>query len=487
MIYEFAPRPIEPVRRGPTTADRSRAGLPRSSLQLDEAFNRAAQPITRCWKWASARGATPTTIEVTFTADGFGKTSQLSVTAKHHASAELVGCLQDTLRELELRELSARTTRMTATLLFTLADQPPWPARPRRPIAIAAEGLRQRTCTPILVDGPIDRVKAGVPLEVSDADASRTPHLPTVRVGCVTRSWLPNKRDIRQAFEANLGAYQRCYADARSRDPGLAGTVLLTARFAGSGIASNVTVSGAGEASFESCLVAAARDVWLTPSPGAGHSIEVRFPLALVPATQPTAQTAEALLVAGDSDAAIERWAAELATSRDAPSACLARVGILRALVAQAPWPDDARTDAALRELGAFAATMRRSELLPCIEQASDLIRELAMAEVGQQRNFRWSSLGRVEAMLPLAQAIDGALARRRPSSPEPRRWYPELRLLRAELLLLDGDRRLEAISELKALAATRDEAIDQDVHGMLDGIPDSTRLGPERCDRTRP
>jgi len=462
--YEFEKHAIEPVRRGPLIADRSHAGPARTSLQLEEAFDREQAAIVSCWKWAAARGGTPVNVEVGFTVDPFGKTSALSVTAAKHGNAELVGCLQDNLRGLELHDPSPRTTRMSATIAFTLADQAPWTTLPTRPTRAARSQKPQRVCTPVVVDGPIDQVTAPIPFAVSDADSSRGSQVISVRNGCgnVYPPYL-NKWDIRAAINANLGAFQRCYADALERDPELTGTLTVHAVFGPGPFATNVTAGGAGDTSFGSCMATAAREIWLA-TPSTSRNIEIVYPFELTPASPaPKDKSPDALLASDDADAAIDVWAAQLEKPRDAIAACHARIGILRAFAAKAPWPDDARIDVALRELGAFAATMRAGEAYACLEPVSDYIRDLALPRNSRQRNLRWSLLPRVEAALPIARVIDGVLAHRPPLTDGSHRWLPALRLYHADLLMV-GARYRDGLAELKEIAAAKPADDDDDV-----------------------
>ncbi|MEO8706897.1 MAG: hypothetical protein ABI867_43120 [Kofleriaceae bacterium] len=443
-VFPFNADDIEPVPIGPRIADRPRTGRPRTIAQLDEAFDRGARGITGCWKWASARGARATSVDVALAVEPVGTISKLVVTGR---ARELVACLEQTLPTLVF-DTSPRTTRYRARIDFKLAAQPAWPAVPQRPAP--APPPPERVCTPVA--RITDTVVAPVPYSVDDSDPTRTPNTPTVRLGCNTRTPYVSKWVIRWAIRSNRGAFQRCYADARTREPTLTGIVTIHAQFERSGSATNVSVDGAGDGELRECIAIAAREVWLAPA--GDRAIRISYPLRLAPPPgEPADRTAQSLLAYGDTDAAITSWDRELQITRDPAAACRARVGIVRAFMARAPWEDDPRTLAGLRDLSAFITTLDRATAYACLAPFEDQLRELAVPDAGYGRDgMRWSTRERQEAILPLARVF----ARRKHAWIPEARWYLLFRVQRAQQLL-SGPQRAAAIEELTALATSTD------------------------------
>src|SRR5688572_5296267 len=114
---------LAPVTWGPRAANRSRATPTRSAAQLDRAIGRRAHEVAQCWKWASARGASATRVDLAVTIDPFGASSDLALVAAT-PNAELTACLSQMLSGLVLGGVTSHASRMHAAIDFQRVDQP---------------------------------------------------------------------------------------------------------------------------------------------------------------------------------------------------------------------------------------------------------------------------------------------------------------------------------------------------------------------------
>jgi hypothetical protein len=443
VTYEFSELPLFPVRRGPRATERSHAGYARTTLQLAELLHREHFAIRGCWKWAAARGAPATKVDLAVTIAPDGTSRGLEVVV-HSGARELERCLRDNLAGMSLGDRSPRTTRFTARLELSHADQPPWPRPPSRPMP-QRRTAPLRACGPVVDGVPPDVVAEPRPFLVDDRDPAREPRLPSVQIGCTTVRAVPSKARIRDAFLANRGALQACYASARERsrlgpdEPG--GTVTVSALFGGGGLAQRVQVGGAGDTAFHECVAAAAREVWLVPPPSDGV-IEVNVPFDLRP---PRARpgSAEDMLRDDDFDGALAAWSREARTATDKKEACRARVDLVRAWAARAPWLDDERLFAALRDAGRAAAGLPAADGATCIQPIVALAKDLAFGD-GRLR-YRWATLPRIAAIQPLAPFVP---------------WGKDARWLYGEALLRTPGRRDEGIAVLEALGSNGADSV---------------------------
>jgi hypothetical protein len=448
-IYEFSPLPLLPVRRGPRVEQHSRAGHARTDAQVQELIRRENASIIGCWKWASARGAPATSLDLAVTIGPDGASHGIELSGAGAGTRELERCLRDNLDGTALIDRSSRTTKFRATLAFVRVDQPPWPQPPERPMP-ARRAARARSCGPVL-DGVLpDIVAEPRPFLVEDRDPSREPHKPEVMLGCVSVRPTPNKHRVRAAFASNRGAFQTCYAAARERAgltpeaPG--GKVTVQLRFGSGGVPETVVVRGDGDSLFHTCVRAAARDVWLTPA--LEHLVDVTFPFELRPVPAP-ATTPEEMFAADDIDGALAAWTLEARTTTGA-AACRARANIARAHIARAPWLEDARVSAAFAELGRAATALLPTDGVACVAPVAGSARELAFSEIN--RGHRWDIVARTSAVLPLARVMP---------------WGDEIRMLHAEALLhssrrSDGIAALEAMRDDRALSTRAQTALDE-------------------------
>jgi hypothetical protein len=277
----------------------------------------------------------------------------------------------------------------------------------------------------VLDDGVVPEVRIPAPLAVSDHDVSRNPPrtVPTVRIGCAMSTIDADKKAVRTALASNLGAYQRCYADARDRDPALAGEVNLQLRFSKNGMALGPRfVGGPGDAAFHACLVAALNEIFVFPGPPEDGALEVNVPFALLPAGVPGA-SAEALLAAGDPEAAIAAFARDAQAATSPGAQCAIRAGVLRAVAKASPWLDDDRTRAAIADLARAAGALPLPLARACVEPVAPIIADVTRARGVPRESWRLTLtwLERYAAALPLAPYLDdGATIR----------WYHAMALL---------------------------------------------------------
>jgi hypothetical protein len=456
--FTFPNEPIEPVTWGPRVANRSRRTASRSSLQLETALRRDQGDITECWKWAAARGAPATRIDLAVTVDPFGRTSELSLVSAT-PNTELVGCVSAMLRDFVVTGFASHTSRMHATLEFSRADQPAWKHLPSRPDP--REPARfQRACTAVLDHAPLDRVAAPAPLIVSDEDPSRLAAANEVVVyhRCTIPRWPTiDRTSVRAAFATNLGAFRTCYAEALARDHSLTGLVTVRATFEPGGLPTNVSADGDGDPTLHACMASAAREIWIDDAP-LDRILHISYPF-LLEAAPAIPTKLEALLAWGDGDTALAIAAFDVRTARDPISACRGRANVVRALAARAPWRDDARTHAALRELGAFVSAMDAAAARTCLDDASDGLRDLVLP-MGDRSTLT------LEAARPLARHVS---------------WGAVLQLAVAEELSR-GARRDEGLAALRTIEREADPALADDVRARIAQITARRDLAVNSC-----
>lgn len=415
-VYDFAPMILAPVRRGPHLADRPRLGIGRTSYDLRAMFAHNASEVTACWKAATSRGATPTSLEVSVVIEPLGNTRDLTITSTRAQDDPLVTCVTAALATFTFTGTTTRAIQLGATLVFERSTQPEWSHVVGAPVAQPDQDLRRGTvCSPVLDDAPIARVRLPSPLHVTDWDESREPpqrgRIPSVRMGCSISIFETDKRAIRTAVKSNYGALQACYAVAFERDPTLVGNVMLRTWFRRSGGAANPTVTGGvGDPQLHACLVAALQDLWVTPGPSEDLGLEVNLTFTLEPpaASSPADDDPVARYTAGDFEGAIAAWTAKLGTPVSHALACTGRAGVLLAIAELDPWLDGGRLRAAIADLAHAADALSPEAARSCVAPVADVIAELTRARgqpMATQLTYQW--LERYEAALPLAPYLD--------------------------------------------------------------------------------
>lgn len=442
-VYDFSAVELSPVNAGPRIRDRPHVGLGRTTRELRAVFAENGGDIASCWKFASSRGAAPTTLAVGMTIEPLGSTRDLTVTSERAEDAELAACVRAALEGASFVGTTTRPLRLATELAFTRADQLPWKAPWPSPVPRPAiERRRGTVCSPVIDDGQVAVVGLEKPLEVSDADPSRVPPrhgVPEVRFGCAQTILDVDKRAIRIAFESNRGAFQRCYADAAARDPALAGEVAFQLAFDAAGAVRTAQwTSGPGDEPFHACMIAALAELWVVPAPSSPLEVHLPFALVPLPASPPAVDDPAALLAAGDAEGALAAWTAKLRSPVSPELACRGRAGVLLALAKMTPWLDDPRITAAIADLASAAAALSPGAGRACVAPTSDLV---AMFTRARGQPFRTALthewLARYTAALPLAPFLEDG---------------PTLRWFHAEALLRTP-RRAEALVLLRALA----------------------------------
>jgi TonB family protein len=116
--------------------------------------------------------------------------------------------------------------------------------------------------------------------------AKRTqPHGPDIIPGIATSRGALDKEIIRRIVRRNINQVRYCYDQALTRQPTLAGRVVVQFTIAGNGtvIASLLGNSTLGAPAVESCIVQAVKR-WEFPKPEGGGLVMVSYPFQLTPA-----------------------------------------------------------------------------------------------------------------------------------------------------------------------------------------------------------
>jgi hypothetical protein len=242
--------------------------------------------------------------------------------------------------------------------------------------------------------------------------------------------------------KSNYGALQSCYADAAARDPSLAGDVMLQVTFDRAGATNTARITGGvGDPGLHACLIAAIKDLWISPGPRDALALEVNltFTLAPLPSPRPAADDPVALLAGGDAEGALVAWTAKLRTPVSPELACRGRAGVLLAIAELAPWLDDARVHAAIADLARAASALSIEHARTCVAPVADVILTFTRArgQPGGEHLLTHIWLERYTAALPLAPYLDDGASLR---------WHHALALLHTP-------RRAEAMTLLEKLA----------------------------------
>ena len=430
---------LHPRTTGPRIRDRARSGPTRAWPQLDDALAQAQPVLHDCWTWASSRGAPEVIADVSFTVAPFGQLKDFSIVTTKGRAPELVACLQDTLVNLSIDRLSPRTTRMHTRIEFVRTDKDPWLVMPLHPNKPTPE-RRARQCMPVLED-VVDVLDSPVLYRIDDADASHKARLSpiTVTIGCPQGGGISTgSRDIAKAFAANLGSFEGCYAQTTERgvaeavrtqhrhEP-IAGTVELSVTLEGPAQPRDIVIAGAGDGEFHECLRDATNELWLDP--GSDIAIRAHVTFQLDPQVP-------------DEPIDIKTLEQSVADSHGEMDRCHALSWLLEALAKQRPWLDDPKLLATAHALAESAAKLPYSD--SCLRQVESVLRDIAFAPAHD--DFRWSSLKRIEAVLPLAN--HGS-------------WGPPIRWKYAATIAMTRARNAEGVAFLRALARTDDRVND--------------------------
>lgn len=434
LHIDLAPLPLFPVTFGPRVADLPVTSLPRSVATQARHLENARESLRRCYRWARF-GASELEGKLIahYEVDPLGVVE--GVTIQDAARwGELGECVREALAMRPFQSFTPRRTRATAEIVFERSGLGTPDERPDRPTTISSLP-RRAGCMRALEPLPVDEVAFGAPrVTVSDFDADQAA-LETARAACKGRSGMcrPPSRpprsvvspavigpmrtsaSLRDAVEANRGAFSRCWLDAQPRAAITKEEVTVSAEILPDGRTQRAAMDGSsGDATFDACLAAALAEIPFDGGPDVGltvlHASFHLFPVAPSVTPAPARDTpenvallAQVALVAGDGDTALRRFAALARNGRT----CEVQLGILRALLLARPWAD-----------------------APVLMAASDLI-GLAPPK-GPCRD---------ESVTPLIDVVRRPFERARAThSPE---LYEET-LLRAQLALRLGDPRVD-------------------------------------------
>jgi len=443
IVYDFAEMPLGAIERGPRTNVRERRADLMTSSELHRPFARRANHITRCWKWfAATHPGGDTQLDVHLAIDVFGATGDISV-VNAPEDADLATCIRDAFAApLYAYGPRQREQHTQVTIHFERADQPAWTKAPVRPMPITQEPLPARgsTCVRVVAKPIASRL---YPLRVSDFDPSRIPpppppapgmrshsiQVPSIRVGCVVMTRMPKKNELRAAIQSNWGAYEECHADARARMPDLAGAVEAKLFFDTNGAEPTLaSVRGAGDAAFHACLDRALEEIWLDP-PTDDTLIEANFTFPLV---------TDRPVVARD----LAAWRAVFANAITPLAGCTARYELVQDRFIAAPWVDDARVRAAVRELTRYIASLSATDAAACLVEVEPRLHEYTGVDAGSRASDAErveAYLDRLEAVLPVANLVA---------------WGPNLRLMIALAYRKDPARVAEGTAMLQELVS---------------------------------
>jgi hypothetical protein len=311
----------------------------------------------------------------------------------------------------------------------------------------------------VLDDASLDVVESPVVYTIDDGPIEESPDpLPD----CMRLQPPPSDAALGDAFTANLGAFQACYADALARNlerqvhtqrrvPPLDGLFELRVVLSGLGKPRVVDVQGPGGGKLYRCMTKAASEVWLPERPSRAP-IEAVVRFTLTPTT----------IVTPIDIAKHER---ALASASGALQHCKARADLLYALIVQRPWLDDARLIAETRALTREALALPEPKL--CLEPADGLLKAIAGDLNLSRSESSWSLLDRIEAVLPIADHVE---------------WGLELRWYHASTIAMLPQRNAEGIGILRALAQS-DSLAGALAEGELSRYEPPHPITPAACD----
>jgi hypothetical protein len=286
-IYDFNAVTLPRTSDGPRFADSS-VSWPARTPSAMHSMVMQGNGIRDCWQWASVEyklGETGGHVELDV--NPWGQVS--NVHAEVDGVDELARCLEEQIDSAHAGKVATQPTHLSFDLRFVLADQQPWlspPGRPETPEGYGKIG-KSSACVPV-IDGRVDQITLASPLVISDGSTARDyhytknghlavePHVGLTGYCNLSRPEL-DKTHIRRAMRSNMGAFGACHADARGRDPALAGTTTLTMHIHSDGFATT-EVSGDGDQPFHDCLKAATDEIWFGPN---SMEIDVTWPFTL--------------------------------------------------------------------------------------------------------------------------------------------------------------------------------------------------------------
>lgn len=414
--YELAATFLRPIPSGPRTVERAREAIPRGRTPFESALERH-RGLHDCYRWARVRspeweGTIATRLEV----DEQGQVDWVQTIAPERDLAPLRACVSDVLMGLRPLGATPRRTIALVSLDFHRRGLGPPPPTLRRPAAEPRNATER--CLPLPARSPVDLLELGS-FSVDDFDGEQAEMEREAKARDARRAWERGGRrgpepepyvrtraardehlatvisyreqagSAVRSFAYNRGAYQRCYADAFARHPGLAGRLAVRIEFTAEGEVAEATIPdrelSTTDPELTSCMLDAARTQWLETMGGEGP-VTVILPMVLtpeatarpavdgVPTVTAVERYAQEALARGWAETALHAYATLVEQGGDHPRRCHWHAGALRAALEVAPWVDE-RALRAADELLAHAAAHRAEEpTSACLTAASTAI-----------------------------------------------------------------------------------------------------------------
>jgi hypothetical protein len=452
--YEFDAAPLYPVAQGPRVEEMPRGeGLPRTLDELYDAIGLQAPLMNTCYRWARSHSAgklQAATVQVELQIDPFGLVRHVSAEG---GGNDLDGCVADVLRAVSLERSTARATLAKVRLAFAPAalNAPlDVPSRPKveaaslPPICVEREGpmptdeLEQPGNGPFVTFDDWTAQREQIDWQRAHPGKRR----PRVYRDCTAISGRMPPQAFQRALASNKGALQTCYAAARQANPSLSGRLAVTYRVDAEGVPKKVDVE-APSGDLATCVRAAIEQVrvpFVNPdvTVTSRHTFTLEPPPAPLPAEP--AERGKVLIERGDAVGAVEAFVEVVRRNADG-DACMGRLGILRAMLARAPWVDDPRVWAALDDFVAVGPTLPASSATnACLEEAAPVVAEVATFPFAlDESGVRAAqNLGRFASPIPGSALVQSArervdkLLRRWPRMP----GHATLRELEASAIL---------------------------------------------------
>lgn len=403
--FDFAAVTLGPENFGPKVREMPMAHTRRTKSHIKMALASLAPHANRCFRWvrygAKKVANIAAELDIRMEVDPAGVISEVKVKGGATAGeAALATCIAEGLPLVRVRHQTARMTRVEGQIRFTQSGLSAPRRRTKRPRPPNEKELPKADCQGVPQSLPVDEIRGGVLAEYDDWDVGDAAvddkaeerrarregrKRPVVHRDCVTVGYSLNKRVIRRLMAANQGQYRTCYREALGRTPDLRGRLVSVMTVDVQEQELKVSVSGDGDADFHACMKSALEEVrFLRQRTDNVISMRHEFELNPSPPTVSASATgsdrAEALMALGDNIGAAKSFAELVRSATKVSGECRGRLGVLRAIMAMAPWLLDERVHTASMDFAKFAAARGGSqEAAECIADGAALTRMLAL------------------------------------------------------------------------------------------------------------
>ena len=407
--FDFAAVTLGPEDFGPKVREMPVAQARRTKSHIKMALADLAPHANRCFRWVrygqkKVANIAPE-LDLSMKVDPAGVISDVKVKGDPTLEvAALATCIAEGLPLVRVRHQTARRTQVEGQIRFTHSGLTPPRRRTKRPRPPKVKELPKANCQGVPEGLPVDEIRGGVLAEYDDWDSNDADvdnrraerqarregrRRPTVHFDCVTVSYSLDKRAIRRLMAANQGQYRTCYREALGRTPELRGSIVSQMTVDVQEQELKVSVSGDGDAEFHGCMKSALEEVRFLRQ-RTDDVISMRHEFTLDPSPPPVSASAtgsdraEALLALGDNVAAAESFAELVRSATSVGGECRSRLGVLRALMALAPWLLDERVHSASMDFARFAAAQSETrEAAECVLEGAAITRRLALWPLG--------------------------------------------------------------------------------------------------------